>query len=265
MALHRIPVLGDLLSPIIGYADIVTFVVNPFTEAAGRPVAFTYQMPSFDGTLISVNYFPAINVSTRGGRIGPHRAGRLRTGLHRQHRTDQRLRPVVPQRAVRQRHTGHRATAQRLLHIRVPGGPSYDGGGGYNVITWDPRGEFASGGQLQIDNPFYEGRDVSAIINWPGSANPAVAQVKTDLTGVPVVGMTGGSYGGGIQLTAVDPRILAIIPEIAWNSLLSSLYPTGGQFKTGFGTILAAALAFTGARVNRGSTAASSPATSPAT
>ena len=59
------------------------------------------------------------------------------------------------------------------------GGLEYNGGGGYNVITWDPRGEFASGGQLQIDNPFYEGRDVSAIISWLTSAtNPAANQVR---------------------------------------------------------------------------------------
>ena len=251
MALHRIPVLGDLLSPIIGYADIVTFVVNPFTEAAGRPVAFTYQMPSFDGTLISVNYFPAINVSTGAVESAPtvlaasglaSIASTEPTNVYGQLFPSEQFGSVTP---------GIAPLRSDSYTSEVPGGPSYDGGGGYNVITWDPRGEFASGGQLQIDNPFYEGRDVSAIINWlAGSANPAVAQVKTDLAGVPVVGMTGGSYGGGIQLTAVDPRILAIIPEIAWNSLLSSLYPTGGQFKTGFGTILAAALAFTGARVN---------------
>ena len=61
--------------------------------------------------------------------------------------------------------------------------------------------------------------------------------------------MTGGSYGGGIQLTTVDPRIDGITPEIGWNSLLSSLNPDG-VFKTGWGSILAAALAFTGARIN---------------
>ena len=36
---------------------------------------------------------------------------------------------------------------------------------GYNVVTWDPRGEFASGGVLQLDSPAFEGKDVSAIID----------------------------------------------------------------------------------------------------
>ncbi len=136
---------------------------------------------------------------------------------------------------------------------RNDGGATYSGGGGYNVVTWDPRGEYRSGGQLQIDNPMFEGRDVSSIISWlSSSTNPYASQVEMDPqnTANPLVGMTGGSYGGGIQLTTVDPRIKAIIPEIGWNSLLSSLYPNSNQFLTGFGTILAAALFFTGARIN---------------
>lgn len=36
---HRIPIVGDLLSPIIGAAKVVTFTVNPYTEAVGRPAA----------------------------------------------------------------------------------------------------------------------------------------------------------------------------------------------------------------------------------
>lgn len=249
--LHRIPILGDLLSPIIGYAQFVPFTVNPYTEAAGRPVAFTYQMPSFDGTPISVNYFPAINVSTGAVASAPtvlaasglaSIASTDPTNIYGQLFPSQQFGSVTP---------GIAPLRSDSYTSELLGGVEYNGGGGYNVITWDPRGEFASGGQLQIDNPFFEGRDVSAIISWLiSSTNPAVAQVQTDPTGVPVVGMTGGSYGGGIQLTTVDPRIRAIIPQIAWNSVLSSLYPSGSQFKTGFGTILAAALAFTGARVN---------------
>ncbi|MGV1087271.1 MAG: CocE/NonD family hydrolase [Mycobacterium sp.] len=249
--LHRIPVVGELLSPIIGAAEVVTFTVNPFDEAAGRPTAFTYKMPSFDGTLISVNYFPALNVSTGSVSSAPtvlaasglaSIASTDPTNIYGQLFPSEQFGSVTP---------GIAPLRSDSYTSELLDGPTYNGGGGYNVITWDPRGEFASGGQLQIDNPFYEGRDVSSIINWlTSAANPAVAQVQTDQTGVPVVGMTGGSYGGGIQLTTYDPRIRAIIPEIAWNSLLSSLYPNSNQFKTGFGTILAAALAFTGARVN---------------
>ena len=58
--------------------------------------------------------------------------------------------------------------------------------------------------------------------------------------------MMGGSYGGGIQMTTVDPRIKSIVPSIAWNSLNASLYPTD-IFKTAWANNLAEALLLTGA------------------
>ena len=65
----------DLLSPIIGQAKIVDFDVNPI-PLRRSPTAFTYKMPSFDGTLISVN-FPATNVArgdvSNAPRCWPHR------------------------------------------------------------------------------------------------------------------------------------------------------------------------------------------------
>lgn len=249
--IHRIPIVGELLSPIIGQAEIVTLTENPFDLAAGRPTAFTYKMPSFDGTLISVNYFPAINVAN--GDVDSAPTILAASGLACAANTDPNTvyGQLFPSQQFGSLTPGIKPLREDAFTSPLLGGPSYDGGGGYNVITWDPRGEFASGGQLQIDNPFFEGRDTSEIISWlTSSANPANAQVKTAPDGDPLVGMTGGSYGGGIQLTTVDPRIDAITPQIGWNSLLSSLYPNGNQFKTGFGTILGAALFFTGARVN---------------
>ncbi|MGY4649834.1 hypothetical protein [Mycobacterium sp. URHB0021] len=35
-----------------------------------------------------------------------------------------------------------------------------------NVVTWDPRGEYASGVILHLDSEDFEARDVSAIIDW---------------------------------------------------------------------------------------------------
>jgi ABC-2 type transport system ATP-binding protein len=61
--------------------------------------------------------------------------------------------------------------------------------------------------------------------------------------------MVGGSYGGGIQMTTVDPRIEAIVPAISWNSLNESLYPDD-VFKTAWANTLALALLTTGARIN---------------
>ncbi len=248
-ALHRIPIIGDLLSPIIGQAKIVDFDVNPNTLAAQRPTAFTYKMPSFDGTLISVNYFPATNVAK--GDVSNAPTVLAASGLACAANTDPTTRfgQLFPSNQFGSLTPGIAPLRDDYFKAAALGGLEYNGGGGYNVITWDPRGEFASGGQLQIDNPFYEGRDVSAIISWLTSAtNPAANQVKAT-AGDPWIGMTGGSYGGGIQLTTVDPRIDGITPEIGWNSLISSLYPDK-VFKTGWGTILAAALAFTGARIN---------------
>jgi ABC-2 type transport system ATP-binding protein len=134
---------------------------------------------------------------------------------------------------------------------------------GYNVLTWDPRGFGQSGGTVEIDDPRYEGRDVQALIDWV--ATQPEAQIdqscsrtkarkkrhrKRRRTGVtcatspddPTVGMAGASYGGGIQLVtaALDKRIDAIAPTIAWHSLLTSLFPEG-NIKFGWGSILVAA------------------------
>lgn len=247
--IHRIPIVGDLLSPIIGQAEIVKFEVTPANLANGRPTAFTYKVESFDGTLISVNYFPAVNVAN--GTVANAPTVLAASGLACAANTDPntlygQLFPLVQFGSLT---PGIKPLREDAFKSTLIGGPEYNGGGGYNVVTWDPRGEFASTGELQIDNPFYEGRDVSAIISWlTSSNNVAKSQVKAE-DGDPRVGMTGGSYGGGIQLTTVDPRVDAIVPEIAWHSLISSLYPNDA-FKTGWGSILAAALAFTGARVN---------------
>ena len=92
---------------------------------------------------------------------------------------------------------------------------------GYNVLTWDPRGFGQSGGEAEVDSPDYEARDVSAIIDWVAT-RPGV---ELDAPGDPRIGMVGGSYGGGIQLVtaATDCRVDAIVPTIAWHSLVTSL------------------------------------------
>ena len=95
---------------------------------------------------------------------------------------------------------------------------------GYGVLTWDSRGFGASGGQVMLDSPDHEVKDVSVLLDWL-VANAPVATVEGD----PLVGMSGVSYAGGIQLLAAafEPRIDAIAPEIAWNDLLQSLAPNG--------------------------------------
>ena len=106
---------------------------------------------------------------------------------------------------------------------------------GYNVLTWDPRGFGQSGGTVEIDDPAYEGRDVQSLIDWVAKQ----PQAQLDGPGDPRVGMAGASYGGGIQLVAaaLDKRIDAIAPTIAWHSLLTSLFPEN-DVKEGWGSLL---------------------------
>ena len=240
--LRRIPVVSDLLAPIIGEAVVVPFTANPSELANGRPVAFTYKMPSFDGTLISLNYFPAVNVATGEASSAPTVLNGPDLGFPGNTETTFVWAPSLAQ------------IVPGLEPLREGASPFADGytaSTGFNVITWDPRGEWASGGVMELDSPFYEARDVSSIISWATSAdNVAARQVATD-AGDPRVGMVGGSYGGGIQLTtaAIEPRLDAITPSIAWNTLTESLFPTN-NFKTVIGSELLLALIATRARVN---------------
>ena len=93
---------------------------------------------------------------------------------------------------------------------------------GYNVLTWDARGFGESGGTVMIDSPDFEGRDAVALIDFIAEQPEA----RLDAAGDPRVGMDGPSYGGGVQLlaAALDDRVDAIAPTIAWHTLPRSLY-----------------------------------------
>jgi ABC-2 type transport system ATP-binding protein len=93
---------------------------------------------------------------------------------------------------------------------------------GYNVLTWDPRGFGQSGGIATVNDAEHEGRDVQRLLDWVAEQPVAELDGPAD----PAVGMVGGSYGGGIQLVtaAIDCRVDAIVPIIAWHSLGTSLY-----------------------------------------
>lgn len=106
---------------------------------------------------------------------------------------------------------------------------------GYAVLSWDQRGFGQSGGQVEVDSPDYEARDVSALID----VLAADARIAAEAPGDPLIGMSGASYAGGVQwiTAAIDPRVDAIAPEIAWNNLLESLIPEG-VVKDGWGAVL---------------------------
>ncbi|MGB2921023.1 MAG: CocE/NonD family hydrolase [Mycobacterium sp.] len=223
LGLQQVPILGAILQPFIGYRVFAPIDVNVGALVPeGAPVAFTTMVTSFDGVQISTNFFPASGLG----------AGETATtvlngpGLGSAGNID--------------------PTSETIVFDLVPGlVPLRDAG--YNVVTWDPRGEFASGGVLQLDNPFFEGRDVQAIIDWVATR----PETELDAPGDPTMGMVGGSYGGGIQLVSagIDDRIEAIVPVIAWNSLIEALYPTAA-FKDGWGTLLGLDLLEAGARIN---------------
>ena len=107
---------------------------------------------------------------------------------------------------------------------------------GYNVLTWDARGFGQSGGTVMVDKPAFEGRDAQALVDFVAQQPEAQLDGPND----PRIGMTGGSYAGGIQLilAGMDQRVDAITPIIAWHSLLTSLNKDGSP-KGGWGLVLA--------------------------
>ncbi|MEV7089680.1 alpha/beta fold hydrolase [Streptomyces sp. NPDC093085] len=98
-------------------------------------------------------------------------------------------------------------------------------GDGYAVLTWSARGFGRSTGDIGLNDPAYEVKDVSRMIDWL-AARP---EVQLDAKGDPRVGVTGASYGGAISLLAAgyDPRVDAIAPQITYWNLADSLFPDG--------------------------------------
>lgn len=94
---------------------------------------------------------------------------------------------------------------------------------GFAVLTWSARGFGASTGQIALDSPDYEVKDVEGLVSWL-AAQP---RVRLDHPGDPRVGITGDSYGGGIALLAAayDHRIDAVVAQSTWNNLATALFP----------------------------------------
>ena len=212
--LGSIPLIGDVLHPLIGYPIGYTGGTTP------RDV----KVISFDGTPIYVHFFPAHGVPA--GTRAPTILNGPGLGLPGE--------------------TNALANFGLLYNQYVSMGTLLDNG--YNVVTWDPRGEWYSGGTLEIDNAKFEGRDMQAIISWV--AQQPESQLDSGLLD-PRIGMVGASYGGGIQLVtaAIDKRVDAIVPTIAWNNLNTSLAKNGAP-KTSWGLLLGVALLLTGARTD---------------
>jgi len=94
---------------------------------------------------------------------------------------------------------------------------------GYVVLAYTAQGFGHSSGCVTLQSRTYDVKDAQQLITK--LLGPR-ADVLHDSHG-PVVGMVGGSYGGGIQANVAenDPRIHAIAPGRTWNTLQYSLDP----------------------------------------
>jgi ABC-2 type transport system ATP-binding protein len=118
---------------------------------------------------------------------------------------------------------------------------------GFAVLTWSARGFGASTGQIALDSPDYEVKDVEGLVSWLA----AQRRVLLDHRGDPRVGIAGDSYGGGIALLAAayDHRIDAVVAQSTWNNLATALFPDAaaggspadGVFKKQWASLLFAA------------------------
>jgi ABC-2 type transport system ATP-binding protein len=183
--------------------------------AAAPAVARDAVVPSFDGTAIATSFFPAAGLQP-GQRAPTVLVGHGWGGS---------------------RDTNPDSTSEGLFGA-VGLGPLRRAG--FNVLTWDARGWGQSGGTVEVDSKDFEGRDVQALLDFLAKQPEARLDGPND----PRVGMSGVSYGGGIQLVTagLDRRVDVITPTIAWNALTSSLYKDQ-TVKGGWGAVLTAAAA----------------------
>jgi predicted acyl esterase len=111
---------------------------------------------------------------------------------------------------------------------------------GYVGLAYSGLGMGGSSCRIELDARQWDGKVASQLVTFLGGGSRAtngtkVGDVRLNTRAAdgrhykddPEVGMIGGSYGGGVQFSAaaVDPRIDAIVPIIAWNNLAYSLAP----------------------------------------
>lgn len=94
---------------------------------------------------------------------------------------------------------------------------------GYVVLTYTAQGFGSSSGCVTLESRTYDVKDAQQLIT---KVLDPLSLVEHNGNGS-VVGMVGGSYGGGIQANVAenDPRIHAISPGRTWNALQYSLDP----------------------------------------
>lgn len=93
---------------------------------------------------------------------------------------------------------------------------------GFVVLAYTARGFGDSTGRISMNSPQFEVADASAVIDYLGNQSTVIMEGPGD----PVVGVAGGSYGGALTLllAGYDDRVDAIVADITWNDLESSLF-----------------------------------------
>ncbi|MEU4925500.1 alpha/beta fold hydrolase [Streptomyces yokosukanensis] len=104
---------------------------------------------------------------------------------------------------------------------------------GYVVLTYNVRGFWQSGGQIEVAGP-PDVADASKVIDW------ALAHTPADPAHV---GMAGVSYGAGIGLltAAHDKRVRAVAALSGWADLVGSIYSGRTQHVQALGVLDGAA------------------------
>ncbi|MFG2645006.1 alpha/beta fold hydrolase [Streptomyces sp. NPDC048370] len=103
---------------------------------------------------------------------------------------------------------------------------------GYDVLAYQPRGFFRSGGFIGVCGE-EDWRDASAAIDW-ATAQTGSAPTK--------VGFFGDSYGAGISCMAAahDPRVEAVVALSGWSDLAACMYGNDTRRIRAFQALLAA-------------------------
>lgn len=105
---------------------------------------------------------------------------------------------------------------------------------GYDVLAYNPRGFYQSGGTIDVGGPD-DWADGSAAIDH------ATARAGAEVT---AVGFVGDSYGSGISLMvgATDERVDAVAALSAWGNLGSCLYEHDTRHLRAFNALIGATL-----------------------
>ncbi len=218
--------------------------IGSLHAATASAITPTTPLVTYDGTAtLSVNFHPAKNSS--GGMLGAPAP----TVIIASPWAGQQL-------AATDGDTIEKFTIGQQQFIGPMLGPASLTADGYNVVTYDARGWWDSTGEIWLDHPQKEGRDPSRIIDWLASSDPKLSAggqrlVKLQAANDPLVGMTGVSYGGIVQLEAAanDARIDVIEPAAPIYSAVDSLYPNG-VVRQGFSNLLCGSARLIGARLS---------------